>query len=89
MRVVFRCFARSEVIALFCDSAKDCNPGRVMSYMHVGQHGEACRDLGRNLRLATPKEYASLKRELEGIYWPEPIIPVTRLVARYGARRIK
>ena len=83
MKVVFRVFPESKgggVIAMFCHSGKDCNPGMVESYMHVGQHGEATRHLGRDLRLATPEEYADLKRELEGIYAPEPIVPVNRLV---------
>ena len=81
MNVVFRKFPDGEVIALFCDSAKDCNAGNVMSYMHVGQHGEASRNLGQNLRLATPEEYAPLLRELRAIYHPEPVRPVHRLKA--------
>lgn len=79
MKVVFRKFSDGDVIALFCNSAPDCRPGFVMSYMHVGQHGEACRDIGRNIKLASPEEYADLKRELESIYHPEPIVPVNRL----------
>lgn len=81
MNVVFRKFPDGAVIALFCDSAKDCNPGHVMSYMHIGQHGEASRTLGRNLRLATPDEYAPLLAELRRIYAPETINPVSRLKA--------
>ena len=80
MNVVFRKFLDGEVIALFCDSAQYCNPGRVMSYLHVGQHGEAARNLGRNLRLASPDEYAPLLAELEAIY-KEQIRPVKRLRA--------
>jgi hypothetical protein len=49
--------------------------------MHIGQHGEASRNIGRNLRLATPEQYASLLRELRSIYHPEPINPVNRLKA--------
>lgn len=92
MNVVFRVFPRSEnnakpeVIALFCDSAQDCRPGNVMSYMHMGQHGEAARCLGRSLKLATPDQYAPLKRELESIYHPEPIVPVNRLRANAPRR---
>lgn len=81
MNVVFRKFKDGEVIALFCDSARDCNPGNVMSYMHVGQHGEASRILGRNLRLASPDEYAPLLRELRAIYKPVIVRPVHRLRA--------
>jgi alkylated DNA nucleotide flippase Atl1 len=81
MKVVFRKFKEGDVIALFCNSAKDCRHGNVMSYQHVGQHGEASRQLGRNLKLATPEEYAPLLRELRAIYAPETIDPVSRLVA--------
>lgn len=52
-----------------------------MSYMHVGQHGEASRSIGSNLKLATPEEYAPLLRELQSIYAPESINPVSRLTA--------
>jgi len=78
-KVVFR-ILQGEVIALLCHSAKDCNPGRIMSYMHVGQHSEACRHIGQNLRLATPEQYGPLQRELAAIYETE-IVPVKRLVA--------
>lgn len=81
-KIVFRKFPEGDVIALFCDSAKDCNPGHVMSYMHVGQHGEASRYLGRNLKLASPAEYEPLLRELSDIYAPDfRIVPVNRLRA--------
>lgn len=79
MNVVFRKFKEGDVIALFCDSARYCRWGNVMSYMHVGQHGEASRNLGQNLRLATPEEYAPLLQELRSIYHPEPVRPVHRL----------
>lgn len=82
MKVVFRIAPDDgAVIALFCDSAIDCRTGFVLSYMHSGQHGEACKRLGRHWRLATETEYASLLRELRRIYAPEPIIPVNRLKA--------
>lgn len=78
-KVVFRKFKEGDVIALICGTGIDCNAGKIMSYQHVGQHGEADRSLGRNLKLATPDEYAALKRELEGIYGP--VTAVNRLVA--------
>lgn len=79
--VVFRVFPKGDVIALFCDSAKYCNPGNVMSYQHIGQHGEASRHLGIYLRLATPDEYAPLLRELNRVYYPLVVQPVNRLRA--------
>jgi hypothetical protein len=78
-KVVFRKFKEGDVIALICGTAADCRPGMVMSYQRVGQHGEVSRWLGNDLKLATPEEYAALKRELEGIYGP--ITAVDRLVA--------
>lgn len=79
LKVVFRKFKDGEVIAMLCGTGVDCSPGNVMSYMHIGQHSEASRHLGQNLKLATPDEYAPLMRELKGIYECE-IIPVKRLV---------
>lgn len=81
MNVVFRKFRTGDVIALFCNSAEECNPGHIMSYMHIGQHGETSRQIRRYLKLATEQEYAPLLSELRGIYAPEPINAVKRLVA--------
>jgi hypothetical protein len=81
MDAVFRVFPEGDVIALLCGTASDCRTGNVMSYTHIGQHGEASRNIGRNLRLATPEQYAPLLRELRSIYHPEPINPVNRLKA--------
>lgn len=84
-KVVFRKWPKSkggEVIALFCNTASDCCPGMVMSYMHIGQHGEASRHLGASLKLATPEEYAPLLTELQSVYSPEyKIATVKRLIA--------
>ncbi len=69
-KVIFRIFPPSqggEVIALFPEEPGTNNPGTCMSYMHTGQHGAASVSLGRSLRLATPEEYAPLKRELESL----------------------
>ena len=53
-----------EVMAFF--PGAPANPGMIMSYAHVGQHGEACEDFYlRNCRPCTKKEYTPLKRELE------------------------
>ena len=67
--VIFRKFPASDgggVIALFPTIAADMR-GNLLSYMHTGQHGAASPDLGRNLRLANPGEYAPLARELESL----------------------
>ncbi len=73
-RVVFRKWKDSgEVIALFPDlnyANGAANFGNIMSYMRVGQHGEAHESLLRERKRfvkATPAEYADLLKELTGI----------------------
>lgn len=57
-----------DVIALFpclpgsSDSGQSC-----LSYQHVGQHGAALGELHNETHVASPAEYESLKRELEGL----------------------
>jgi hypothetical protein len=68
-KVVFRIFSKREgggVIAIFPRDCGTYDPATCSSYMHLGQHS-ACNPalLSRSLRLATPAEYADLKRELE------------------------
>lgn len=56
-----------EVIAFFPGAT--ANPGNIMCYAHVGQHGEACEDFyTRNCRPCTRKEYLPLKHELENCF---------------------
>ena len=53
-----------EVMAFFPGAS--ANPGNVMSYAHVGQHGEAGYDFYlMNCRPCPENEYLPLKRELE------------------------
>lgn len=72
-RVVFRKWkSNGDIIALFPDlNHKNgaANMGRIMSYMHVGQHGEASVGLLNSPKLAkaTQEEAADLKAELESI----------------------
>jgi len=83
LKVCFRKFLGEHggIIALLNDTGKDCRPGNIMSYMHVGQHAEVPRQwYGDKMPLATPDEYASLARELRGIY-RTTIQPVKRMVA--------
>jgi len=62
-RVIYRKFADGDVIAWLPDV--EANPGRCMSYMHIGQHGEG--DYPAATKPASPKEYAPLLRELRAI----------------------
>lgn len=71
-KVIFRkvpanyCTAKPEVIALFPEIPATRNPNDCQSYVHYGQHGAAMAS-GHGWPLATPDEYADLKRELESI----------------------
>jgi acyl-CoA-binding protein len=70
-RVIFRAWKDSgDVIAIFPDwnygNSQTSKPGMVMSFEHVGQHGEASwPGLKSETRAATPAEYAAVKEELE------------------------
>lgn len=68
-RVVFRKWKKpidDGILALFPDIKSSSN-GPCLSYAHIGQHGGAdyCGCINAS-RPATSKEYAALKRELEG-----------------------
>lgn len=58
----------NQVIAIFPQEAGAMSLDTCLSYMHVGQHS-ACgpQGLTQQLRLATPKEYRPLARELRRI----------------------
>ena len=66
MRVIFRVFPEGDVIALFPNDIAD-HENNLMSYMRIVQHGAASPDLIKELRPATPKEYADLLSELNRI----------------------
>lgn len=71
-RVVFK-MLEGEPIAFLLDV--EANPNMVMSYMHVGQHGEASMECYQECPLAEESQYADLKSELESIGYH--LIPVT------------
>jgi hypothetical protein len=64
---MFRAFPEGDVIALFPQDHQDRRAGMINSYQHLGQHGEASRRLIKELRRASPAEYAPLLTELESI----------------------
>lgn len=45
----------------------EANPGNIMSYEHMGQHGEASMDYYWSTKPCEPELYAPLLKELEGI----------------------
>lgn len=59
-----------EVIAFFPETRYDgsCNPGMIMSYMHVGQHGEASVEFYNDCTTCLEEDYADLLAELEKVY---------------------
>lgn len=63
-RVIFK-MSDGECVAFLLDCP--ANYGNVLSYMHVGQHGEASLEFFRECRLATEEEYKDLREELESI----------------------
>lgn len=66
--VIFRKFPEGDVIALFPYEISNWK-GDIMSYQHVGQHGDCDYNLiVSKTKLATPEEYADLKKELETHY---------------------
>lgn len=65
VRFYFRVFPEGDVIALW--HSPDDRPGLMSSYMHVGQHGDASKELLTELRKATTGERVLLTHELASI----------------------
>jgi hypothetical protein len=63
-RVIFK-MSLGECVAFLLDC--EANHGNVLSYMHIGQHGEASMEFFRECKLATKEEYKNLREELESI----------------------
>ncbi len=55
-----------EVIA-FLPETPACY-GNIMSYMHIGQHGEASMEFYQATKKTAPEEYADLLEELKRVY---------------------
>ena len=71
-RVIYRKWDNGDVIAWLPDVP--ANPGRMMSYEHVGQHGEGIYPAAT--LPAMPEEYADLHQELTKIYAPDELVIV-------------
>jgi hypothetical protein len=63
-RVIFK-ISDGECVAFLLDCP--ANYGNVLSYIHVGQHGEASIEFFSECKLATEEEYKDLREELESI----------------------
>ena len=66
IKVIFRKDKYNDVIAFFPEAR--VNYGNIMSYMHIGQHGEASYEFYLTTRKANKNEYTDLFAELRGIY---------------------
>lgn len=68
IEVQFRKF-KGEIIAVFPYVIE--NKTMVLSYQHIGQHGECIWNINTVSRQAKPEEYKELLCELEALYLPE------------------
>lgn len=66
VKVIFRKNKDGEAIAFFPEF--HVHYGNIMSYMHIGQHGEASLDFYYSTKKANPQEYESLLNELKVVY---------------------
>jgi hypothetical protein len=66
-KVIFRKFRDGEVIALFPEIQANFNQSDCESYLHIGQHGATSYFIVDWTKPAQPKEYESLRQELEAI----------------------
>lgn len=79
LKVIFRVWKDTGDVIAFLPEV-EANPGQIMSYMHVGQHGEA--DYFHCLKVTRPASNAEaqpLARELHQIY-ETPLKPLKRLM---------
>ena len=66
VKVIFRKTKSGEVIAFFPEF--HVQRGNIMSYMHIGQHGEASLDFYYSTKKANVQEYEPLLNELKVAY---------------------
>ena len=66
VKVIFRKNKDGEAIAFFPELYVQY--GNIMSYMHIGQHGEASLDFYYSTKKANPQEYEPLLNELKVVY---------------------
>lgn len=66
VKVIFRKNKEGDVIAFLPELR--VNKGNIMSYMHIGQHGEASYQFYAETKKANETEYNSLLEELKRIY---------------------
>ena len=72
INVIFRKFEDNEIIALF-PGIKEGN-NFILSYMEIGQHGQAHKNLIKDLNQCTSKEILNMKKELENIGYKDILV---------------
>ena len=84
LKVVFRKFNDGEVIALFPEIKFGCPHYEIMSYMHIGQHGEVDHHaVVEQTKLATEEEYQTLLNEIKNIYYDYDIKVMKKLNVKF------
>lgn len=82
-KVIFRKWPDGDILALFPEILTDIYGYYCQSYAHIGQYGAAdYSHCIRKTRPATPREYAALKAELEGLGYRLSIMNRETLVMR-------
>ena len=66
-RVIFKLTPDGRDVIAFLPDNPVVNYGCIMSYEHVGQHGEASLPFYWDCKPARPEQYADLLRELESM----------------------
>ena len=83
LKVIFRKYKDGDIIALLPEIAYRYNY-TVLSYMHIGQHGEANYNHVINKTvLANESEYSDLYNELKHIYDDSELIPMKKAKINY------
>lgn len=66
VKVIFRKCNYGDIIAFFPESI--VRYGNIMSYQHIGQHGEVSYEFYLGTKNASEEEYKELLNELANIY---------------------
>lgn len=70
-----------NALAVFPEIITD-RKGNLLCYAHLGQHSAAAPDYVKELRPATPAEYADLKSELESIGYNLEVMNLLEIATR-------
>ena len=76
-----------QPLAVFLDSAPDCNAGNLRVYARLGEHGEAAISYLRGLSLAGEPQYRDLHEYLSRRYAGGPGESLRLVIDQDGAPR--